>query len=100
MQHSQLKVCYEEHSETNYISWSPTIGIFHYVSQPVERMLTKHLEVNYVVSSPTIAIFLWQLFGWTRDNNSFGMNLCFFESHSRHTYLCNPGSFTRFSNSF
>jgi len=43
---------------------SPTIGIFLYVAQEVERVLTV----------------------------AFGNKLCWFESHYRHISLCSPGS--------
>jgi len=50
---------------------SPTIGIFLYVAQAVQRMLAV----------------------------AFGNKLRWFESHYRHISLCSPGSLTRASSS-
>ena len=43
----------------NYVGSSPTIGIFLYVAQAVERVLAVAFGKNYVGSSPTIGIFLY-----------------------------------------
>jgi len=49
--------------ETNYVGLSPTIGIFLYVAQAVERMLAM----------------------------AFRNKLCWFESHYQHISLFSPG---------
>jgi len=48
----------------NYVGSIPTIGIFYYVPQGVERGLKA----------------------------AFGENLCWFKSHYRHISLCSQGS--------
>ena len=42
-----------------YVGSSPTIGIFLYVAQAVERVLRVAFEKLYVGSSPSIGIFLY-----------------------------------------
>ena len=77
--------------ETNYVGSSPTIGIFLYVAQAVERAVV--LETNYVVSSPTICIFLYVAQAVERVLAvAFGNKLTWFESHYRRISLCSPGS--------
>ena len=72
---------------------NPTIGIFLYVAQTVERVLTVAFGNNYVGSSPTIGIFLYVAQPVERVlATAFGNKLCWFESHYRHISLCSPGS--------
>ena len=63
--------------ETNYVGSSPTIGIFLYVVQAVERVLAVALETNYVGSSPPIGIFLYVVQAVERVLAvAFGNKLC------------------------
>jgi len=50
--------------ETKYVGSNPTIGIFLYVAQAVERMIVV----------------------------AFGNKVCWFESHYQRIYLCSLGS--------
>ena len=71
MQPRQLNACQHLLSETNCVCWCPTISIFLYVTQAVERVLEP----------------------------AFGKKLCWFESHLLHISLCSPGSKRRGSSS-
>jgi hypothetical protein len=63
------------------------------VTQAVERMLAVAFVMNYVGSSPTIGIFLYVAQVVERVlTAAFGSELCRFESHYRHICLCSSGS--------
>ena len=110
-----------------YVGSSPTIGIFLYVSQAVERELAVAFGRNYVGSSPTIGIFLYvaqavervlavafgkksmlvrvPIFLYVAQAVervlavAFGNKLCWFKSHYWYISSCSPDSRMRASSS-
>ena len=84
----------------NYVGSSPTIGIFLYAAQTVERVLAVAFGKYYVGSNPTIGTLLYAAQTVERVLAvAFGNKLCWFESHYRHISLCSPGSWTHASSS-
>ena len=79
--------------ETNYVSSSPTIGIFLYVAKAVERVQGIASQTNYVCSSSTIGIFLYVAQAVDRVLAvPLGNKICWFELHYQHISLRSPGS--------
>ena len=73
---------------------SPTVDVFLYVAQAVERVLAVAFgKKKYVGSSPTIGTLLYAAQTVERVLAvAFGNKLCWFESQYRHISLCGPGS--------
>ena len=106
----------------NYDGSSPTIGIFLYVAQAVERVLAvafgkklcwfeshyQHISLCSPGSERVLAVAFGKKLCWFESHYqhislcslgservlaiAFGNKLCWFESHYRHISLCSPGS--------
>ena len=85
-------MCASSSLRKHYDGSNPTIGIFLYVAQAVERVLAEAFGKNNVGSSPTIGIFLYvaQVVECVL-RVAFG-KLCWFESHYGHISLSSPVS--------
>ena len=78
---------------TQTVGSSPTLGIFLYVAQTVERVLEVAFRNIYVGFSPTLGKFLYAV--QAVENFiavAFKKKLIWFESHSRHISLYCLGS--------
>ena len=78
---------------TQTVVSSPTLGIFLYVAQAVERVLEVAFRKIYVGFSPTLGTFLYVVQAVEGVIAvAFRKRIIFFESHSRHISLYSHGS--------
>jgi len=81
-----------------YVGSCPMIGIFLYVAQADEDVLTVAFENDLFCSSPTTGIFLYAVQAVQRVLElGFGNKLRWFESHDLHISLYTESSSTRVS---